>query len=68
MFYIVKIFGEDLEYFKSEENARHSLWHDFIEACAGEYSEEELKDLKESFDKDGWIDEFGYVSEAYFAD
>lgn len=69
MFYIVKIFGEcALEYFKSEENARKSLWNDFIEACEGEYTEEELKALKESFDEDGWIDEFGYISEDYFRD
>lgn len=69
MFYIVKIFGEGvLEYFRSEENARKSLWNDFIEVCEGEYTEEELKALKESFDKDGWIDEFGYIAEEEFRD
>lgn len=69
MFYIVKIFGEGvLEYFRSEENARKSLWNDFIEVCEWEYTEEELKALKESFDKDGWIDEFGYVAEEEFCD
>ncbi len=68
MFYIVKIFGEDPEYFRSEENARHSLWSDFIEVCAHEYKEEELKAIKESFDKDGWIDEFGCITEEYFED
>lgn len=69
MFYIVKIFGEaELEFFRSEENAKNSLWSDFIEVCANEYTEEELKVLKESCDKDGWIDEFGYVGEGYFSD
>ena len=69
MFYVVKIFGEsELEYFRSEENAKNSLWNDFIEVCDGEYNEEELKALKESLDKDGWIDEFGYIGEVYFRD
>lgn len=69
MFYTLKIYGEpELEYFRSEENAKNSLWSYFIESCTDEYTEEELKVLKESCDKDGWIDEFGYIGEIYFSD